>query len=349
MNHVVKRDDFLRALNEVRPGLSVKPILEQAAAFVFKNGRVWTFNDEVMCSARSGLPKEFTAVVRAKLMLNLVQKAEEDTLTLACDKGEFGISGKKWRSGLAADPEVLLDLKKVTMPKQDDWFPVADEFCEAVQLVQECAGKDQQQFVLTCVHIHPKWVEASDNSQIARFNCKTGVKEAILVRRDSVKPIPQYDITKMAVHENWVHFGASNGTVISIARFADKFYDLTEMLGGEGVKVTLPKTLGDLTERAKLVSDETEEDRVKVTLRQDRVTVHAKCDSGWFEAGQKARYAGPKFSFLISPKMLVSLVDKYPDAIIDTENYRIRASGGKFQYAACLDVTLTDDRPKESE
>lgn len=346
MTNVVNREQFLRALQEVKPGLSQRDILEQSASFVFRKGRVWTFNDEVLCSARSGLPKDLTAVVRAKLLLALVQKAEDESITITAEGEEFKLAGKKWKSGLASDKEVLLDLSKVEQPAPEDWFPVADDFCEAVQLVQECAGKDQQQFVLTCVHIHPKWVEASDNNQLARFNCKTGVKESVLVRRDSIKPVPQYDITKMAVAENWVHFQAGNGTRISITRFADQFYDLTEMLSGDGVKVTLPKTLADLTDRAKLVSDETEEDRVKVTLNADKVSVSARCDSGWFAAGQPAKYKGPKFSFLVSPKMLVSLVDKYPEAVIDTANYRLRASGGKFRYAACLDATLTNEPPK---
>lgn len=347
MNQRVGREPFLRALEEVKPGLSVRDILEQSAAFVFRGGRVWTFNDEVCCSAVSGLPKEFVGVVRAKLLLSLVRKADDDALTLTDSGGpELSLSGRNWRCGLARDPAVLLDLEKVPKPKKDDWFPVAPDLCEAITLVQECAGKDAQQFVFTCVHIHPEWVEASDNDQLARYRVKTKVTEPVLVRRDCVKHVPTYDVTRMAVHDNWVHFRASNGTVISMVRFADKFHDLTAMLDGNGVPATLPKSLSDLTLRAKDVSDETEEDRVKVTLAANKVKVSARCDSGWFEAGQVAKYAGPRFSFLVSPKMLQNLVDKYPECVIDTENYRIRAKGGRFAYAACLDATLSNEPSK---
>lgn len=349
MNHVIDRLAFLRALNEVKPGLSVRDILEQSASFAFIKGRVVTFNDEVMCTAKSGLPEEFTGVVRAKMLLAQIQKAEEETLTVTDDGQELVFKGKRWRCGLARDPQVLLDLKKVTMPKKEDWFPVAPDFCEAVQLVETCAGKDQQMFVLTCVHIHPNWVEASDNQQLARFKCKTGVKESVLVRRDSLRPIPQYDMTRMAVHDNWIHFRAANSTTISMARFVDKYYDLTALLTGEGVPVSLPKSLSDLAERAKVVSDETEEDRVKVTLTAERVKVSARCDGAWYEAGQAAKYSGPKFSFLVSPKMLASLVDKYPDCTVDTSEFRIRASGGKFKYAACLEAPTLTETVKSKE
>jgi len=349
MNQQVSREDFLRALEEVKPGLSQRDILEQSAAFAFTKGRVWTFNDEVCCSAVSGLPPDFTGVVRAKLLLDMVRKADDETLTVTDDGQEFRVNGKKWRGGFARDSEVLLDLKKVPKPAKEDWFPVAPDLCEAIQLVQECAGKDQQQFVYTCVHLHPKWVEASDNNQLARFRVNTGLKESVLVRRDSIKFVPTYDITRMAVHDNWVHFRASNATVISITRFADKFYDLTAMLDGKGVPVQLPKTLSDLALRAKTVSDETEEDQIKVKLLPGKVLISARCDGGWFEAGQAAKYSGPQFSFLVSPKMLQSLVDKYPDCSVDMQEYRIRASGGKFKYVACLDATVTNEPPKTGQ
>src|SRR5687768_12406403 len=54
-NMRVDRENLLRALESVTAGLAHREIIEQSGSFVFKDGNVITFNDEIACTATSPL------------------------------------------------------------------------------------------------------------------------------------------------------------------------------------------------------------------------------------------------------------------------------------------------------
>ena len=45
----IPREAFLRTLEAVQPGLDPTGAIEQSSCFIFKDGAVMTFNDEVSC------------------------------------------------------------------------------------------------------------------------------------------------------------------------------------------------------------------------------------------------------------------------------------------------------------
>jgi hypothetical protein len=54
----INREEFLRNLESVEPGLSPREILEQSSCFIFQKGWIKTFNDEVACKIKSPLKLE---------------------------------------------------------------------------------------------------------------------------------------------------------------------------------------------------------------------------------------------------------------------------------------------------
>jgi hypothetical protein len=66
----VNREVLLQQLESVQAGLSSREIIEQSSCFVFKDGNVVTFNDEVSCSRPCELGS-FTGAVQAAPLLSI--------------------------------------------------------------------------------------------------------------------------------------------------------------------------------------------------------------------------------------------------------------------------------------
>src|SRR5690606_2279220 len=121
--------------------------------------------------------------------------------------------GKGRKAGIRMERKIKVPIDDLERPKS--WGRLPEDFGDAINIVQHCAGKDVQQLATTCVHIHPKWIETLDGYQVIRYRVKTGVEEPILVRKDSIRHIIPLAVTKFCITETWAHFKNANGTTIS--------------------------------------------------------------------------------------------------------------------------------------
>lgn len=337
----IGREDFVYLLQVVRPGLSPRGIVEQSSCVAFKDGNVITFNEEVMCTAPSGLPKEWEAAVNHKPLFDQLQKWPDENLTVNLANGFLVTNATGSRKlELNMERQVLMPLDKVEKPG-NKWIPLHDDFTDAVGIVESCAGKDASRPALTCIHIMPEWIEACDNFQLTRYRFKTGMEETC-VKRDSLKIIPELEMRDYNETEQWIHFKARSGLIVSIRKHKEEFLDLANFLEVEGVKTTLPKSLGEAVERAKLLSDETADNpQIKVHLTRKGVTLRADGASGYFVEGKKVEYKGEEIRFTVSPNLLLELIKRHTDCIV-SPNYRIKVDGPKWRYVACLEPTTED-------
>lgn len=345
----VSREDFLRRLEDVQPGLSVREIAEQSSCFAFVKGEVITFNEEVACRAPSGLPKDFHGAVQSKALLAVLRKVPDPKLKVEAGEGKIILSGKNKQAGVAMSKEVTLPVSAVDVP--DKWRPLHEDFTDAVQIVQECASKDQSAFTLTCVHLHPDYMEAMDNTQLTRYKLKTGVKAPCLVRRDSLKHVPAGDFTEFAETHTFVHFRGNSGLVMSCRKYDDKFHDLSHLLTCKGTVTELPKALGKAAERCEIFSAENQDDNlVKVSIRKDRLVIRGEGDSGYYTEAKGISYSGLPMTFMMAPRLLVELVKRHSRCEISPE-HRLKVDGGKFQYIACLELVegKSDERKARAE
>jgi hypothetical protein len=308
--------------------------VEQSSCFVFQDGKVRTYNEDVACSVPSGLPKDFTGAVQAAPLLAMLARLVEDAITLEPSKEELVIVGKAKKVGIRMEANVLLASDTVEIP--DEWTPTPPTFFDGLSIVQDCAGKDESAFEFTCVHIHPKWLEASDNFQIARYRMKTGVKEPILVKRNSIKHSLDQDFSEVAETATWIHFRGSDGLRHSYRRHLDKFKDLTPFLEVQGQACTIPKSLGTAVENAEVFSKENADSNlVNVELRPGKLRVKGQGSSGWYQEVKKLKYDGPPLEFTIAPKLLVELVKRYTECVISPA-HRLKVTGEKWVYVAVL-------------
>ena len=331
----VNREEFLQVLDSVAYGLSVKEIQEQSKCFVFQNGMVMTYNDEVACRSPSGLEDSVKGAVRSGQLLDLLRQLPDDDLEIEITEEHLVVKGRKRQSGVRMEMEVLLNIDNVEDPT--DWRELHDEFSDAISIVHECASKDKTN-IRTHVHLHPKWIEASDNFQICRYRLKTGVESAVLLKSESIKNIVSLGMTEFSETETWIHFRNTNGLVYSCRRFADtgEYPNWSPFLKIEGgIPTTLPKGLKEAAERAKIFSSENADDNdVMVELRPGKLRIVGTGVSGWYKEIKSLKYNGSSLSFLISPELLATISDKHNDCEVTAD--RLKVDGGKWTYVTIL-------------
>jgi len=346
MSKLVNKEKLLHQLQCVSHGLSPRDIIEQSSCFVFKDGEIMTYNDEVACRVKTDI--KLAGAVRAKPLMSLLEKLDEEEVTLTANEGELTVEGKgRRRAGIQMENEVLLPVGNVDRPEKFKDLHV--DFIDAVNTAKDCTLKDQSKFWATCVNLHPKWIESSNDAQIFRHVLPTNIKKPTLVRGSSIKSIVDVDVTQFSETENWLHFRNKDGLIVSIRRYFEDTYPsdrITQIIKFSGTKIILPKGLGEATDRASIFSEENAEDdcQVLVTLQPGKIRVRGQGVSGWYTETKKLRYKGPALDFCIQPRLLAELTRKYEQCEIT--NDRLKVNGGAWSYVTCLSST-GDERDEE--
>lgn len=331
----VSREAFLQQLEAVRPGLSVREMAEQSNCFIFRKGSVTTFNDEMACTQKTMVQE--TCAVRAEPLLELLRRLPEEEIDITISKSEFLVQGKHRKAGITMEREIVLPIDSIQIP--DKWATLPEVFPEAVDTVAQCASRDESTRGLVYCYLHPKYLQACDNMQMARYEMKTPIKKPCLVRADSLKQMIPLGMIKIAFTSSWIHFKNKGGLVMSCRRneeFAEDYPELGTYLNAKGgVKTELPKGLLDAVEKAEVFSAEnTDNNHVKLELKKGKVRISSESTSGWYQEIKTMRYKGESMSFLISPSMLISIMKRNNVCEILDSLLRIKTTG--FTYVTSL-------------
>ncbi len=334
----INREELLKQLEATLPGLSTREIIEQSSCFIFKDKTIRTYNDEVACTQKSILDIE--GAVQAIPLISILRKLKEDELEIAINKRhtQLLVKGKRRRSGIRMEEDIILPVETVEKPKK--WKKLPSNFADSVSIVQSCAGSNESQFVMTCIHICPKWMEACDNHQMTRFRIKTDIAKPMLIRKESLKHIVSMDMTKFSETKSWIHFRNSTGLILSCRHFVENYpmEDITEVMKGfKGKPLTLPKGLKEAVEKAEIFSSESVEGSdIIVDLKPTKFKITGKGTSGWFTETKKSKYKGEPLQFTIPAKLLIELVRQYSKC--EVSSTRLKVTGEKFVYITALGI-----------
>lgn len=336
MRTPISRIELLQVLESVSPGLAPGNSVEQADCFAFKSGRVATFDGEILCRSKTNLPIAIKGAVHGKPLLEALRKLEIDDVEVAIEGSEFIVAGKRDEIRVRVDPNIQLPTASVE--RAEEYTDLPPEFGEAIDMVVECAGKDEQEFILTCIHIHPKWVEACDSTRFSRYKTASNIKVPSLLRAKAAKSLATRGPTKLGETKNWLHFRNGTGLTISICRFDPAEYNgailerLTELTKGRGTPVPFPKSIVPAAELAEIFSKEESDNNVlNVNLKPGKVIVTGLGISGRASHRSKIRYDGPELTFTVGPKVLQALIEKH-DAIEIEPGQRLIVSSGRWYF-----------------
>ncbi len=329
----VERIKLLEQLELVIPGLSAREITEQSSCFIFQNGKVITFNDEISCTTSVEVSVE--GAVPARPLLGILQKIPNDYVDIKMEDEKLIIKTKKKTATIRTQITILNPIDLVDTPTK--WKKLPKGFTEAIAKVKECAGKDETKFALTCIHLHPEYIEATDNLQAGRSRMVSGLSKSALVRKEAIKHIINLDITRVSETKKWIHFKNRAGLVLSCRNYTEKFPNLDETFATKGDKTILPKELKEAAELANVFIAEAEtHDEVVIDLTEKRLILLGKGPSGKYKEIIKVKYQGTPVRFAIPAILLTELIQQDTKCQICIGRLKIQTKN--FVYVTVLSI-----------
>lgn len=344
MSTQIKRNEFLKACKTVKPGLGTSEEIEQSTYYGFTDGRVFTFNDEIMISHPiDGMDEMFTGAIHAKELHGFLSKLKKEDIAIESSKNRLHL-----KSGRAKVEFAVLDLfmpiNEIKMPS--NWQPLPEDFSEKVNFVLPCTAKELSRPIFNCVHVNEAgYVEATDNYRIARAAVsKETPLNTFLLPAKAAKEVVKVKPTHFAIQGGsasaWTHFITEDETIISCRTYADRFFDTSSFVQVDGVDIIFPDGIDEILSRAEVFMEGSviEEQSVEIVVDEGELTVKSASIHGKFSESIDMNYTGEKITFLVAPKLLKQIINQTMIGTITAQRDRIAFSGDDWIYVAMLRV-----------
>jgi DNA polymerase III sliding clamp (beta) subunit (PCNA family) len=329
----IDREALLRQLEIVAPGISNKEIVEQSSCVVFREGFILSYNDEVACRIPTEI--ELDGAIHANTLLETLRKMKEEVIEIQIEESQVVLVGKNKKIGVRREAEIQLPVDSIEPPGK--WKKLPEDFSDGLEMVISCAGKDENKFSITCVQLHPEWVQATDDLQIAQYRMELPIEKFVLIRAATIKQVIPFGVTKVSVTDNWVHFRSPIGLIISCRQHIENFPDTEGLFSRSGERVRLPKALGEAADLAEIFSSQNaDKNEITITLKPGKLVVYGEGNSGWSRETKKIKYDGPVIQFRAVPKLLRTVAEKHNDCEIC--DGILKVSGGNYSYISALGV-----------
>lgn len=333
MNARVKRADLLQALNWVEPGLSPRDFIAQGTSYAFNNGWVATYNDEICCRAKSELPADFMAAIRAKPLKAMLESMSDEEIELKSDGKVLKVSGNRKWGKVRMEKDIILPLDQVAPPAPSSWRPLPEGFNDAVEMTAETAGSNAAEFLSVVVHMQPDFMESCDRRQASRYYLELPLEMPILVRAASLAKVRPMGADRVAETDNWIHF-RNNKAILSCRRHIDKYPEIGHMIEFQGTPAVLPKGAIEASKLGAVFTIDGEQDKVLVMLSDGKMVVQGEGAYGECEAELETSYRGADVKFHVAPQLLASMITKHNECVVG--DGKIGVFGENWAYTILL-------------
>lgn len=326
---IIKRTALLQMLEGLTPGLSPREFTEQSSHFVFRDGEVATFNEFIACRQKIGLA--ISGAVDAAPLLKFLRTSNEREIAVRTESGKLILSGQSMTAQLplAEDQSPIDD----AVEKSGEWKEIGPEFIDAIARAIPLVSEDETKFPITCIHLHPDFIEATDNEQMIRVRVDTGLAEPLLLRGRSFLPMTKMGLVRMSITAKWIHLRNRTGFSCSYEKHKEPYPDLNPLLETNGHLCAFPKNLVSICQQSATILG-ADQDWITVAMQRNKMTLKAAGKNGEFEESTPIQYDGPAFEFIIDPAILQRIADNY--SIVEITANLLKAAGENWAYVARL-------------
>lgn len=348
---LVNRQILLQRLLSVMPGVTSREESPQSTCFGFLDSEIVTFNEECCCSIPAPHGWGVEGAVQAAPLIGILGKLVADEVDIEFRNDRLQVKAAKGgeKAGIRMEQDVLMPYDAVEAPKS--WHPLAAGFCDAIGIVQDSADKSHQAFLCRCVHLMPDYIEASDNSQICRYPIDSGIRHEALIKVEAIKHITQLGMTEFAETRGWLHFRNKIDLRVSCRRHMEPWQDIYGCIKFGGTPFRWPGGIDETLGKAEIfIKNSEEEPRVKIQIKQGWMQVVGEGPLGDYRKKYPVDWDGPKTSFRITPAMLLEVVKKDANCLINDDFLIIQ--NPKYTFACCLDKPQnqgSNDAPASEE
>ena len=334
--NTIKREELIDVLTRVKPGIANKEIIEQSNHFIFEEGRIWTYNDQIAISQE--FESELAGAVKADEFYKLLNKLEDDNLKISVQAGEFSIQGKTVIAKIKIDPEIKLQPIQAPGINSKSWQTLPEDFTDAISLCLFSASRNMIRPELTCLYVTGKTVFSTDTFRATKREMKSKVKEDFLLSATAAKELTKYNVYKVFTDtEGWLHFTNKEKTMFSCRTFADVKYPekIWDFFDIKGEKINLPDSFEQVIDRVStLVTADFDLDRfVDLTIENGILTCKGKGPHGSVSETVDINYKGKDIEVKVHPGFLMEILKQLDSMTIGE---RLLFQGDNFEHVICL-------------
>jgi len=333
----LKTEQFQKALKTTRSAVAHTELIDQATSFIFKDGFVIGYNDEICISVPvDGLDAE--GAVKADALYNYISKLKKPEMELKTTPKEMQIKSGRSRAGLPLNTEVVVPLDQITPPGK--WKPLPPDFMDYARMAAGATATDHTMPKLTCVDVRKEGIiTGSDNFRILQCTLEAFEFDGFLIPSSSVKIAASLQPTKISVTKEWVHLENDDAVQISCRTYPEQYDDVTDFMGVEGPQFTFPRTFNEVMDRTRVFAqmDVTQDEEVKVTVGNNRIKITAKNESGWASEEINHSTDDEPFSFTIIPYLLKDILTRTDTCTVSETALLFQGEGWKY-VSALIDM-----------
>ena len=326
----INKQELLRVLEIVKPGLATKEVIQQSTSFCFLNGNIVTYNDEISISC----PVEnldITGAINAAEFYAFIGKIKTDEIDCEVNGNEMSLKAGRAKAGFNLEAEIQLPVDEIG--SIDNWKTLPEDFSKAINFAKGACSRDMSKPVLTCVHVNKKTVTSSDNHRIVEYQLSNKIQvKPFLLPANSCGTVTRLKPTQIADGKAWIHFKTKEGAVISCRVFEDSFPDVTQHLNVEGADITFPKELLSIIDRAEVFSkrDHLLDESISILVDTKKLIVKSESSSAHFEEKARVNYSGEKITFQITPYLLKDILSQTTVGILGANKLLFEGENWKY-------------------
>lgn len=288
----ISRKALIESLKMAMPAIETgKPTLQGADAFVFHDGKIFSYNDSIAVYApldTTGLVDEdVEGAVHADEFFKVISKFSGDEINFAVTGNNTWVlkCGKAKAEMTLMDFDFTSRLQGVT-PDEKAWIKLPDDFVSGIGACKMATNKTP----LAGIYIRGDIIASTDGYQINKFQMKKADLPTVWISDSSANELLKINgLSDIQLQGTWAHFRSSDGTVFSIKTLqVDKFpYEKLVSLLDAGkpedgdFHSTFPLELFEAIDRANSFAiDLSEHSAVRLVISSQHIEVSSERASG---------------------------------------------------------------------
>lgn len=328
----INRQELIKALNKVRPGVANKEIMEFTNCFSFHENIIRAYNDQI--SVLQPMKTGLKGAVLAQEFFALINKLSDETLDIENDEDKFIIKGKRSKAKINIVQEY--DLPSPIINNNSTWNLLPGNFIEGISFCLFSTGKDMTRPELTNLNIAKNKIFSTDKYRITRWIMDKPTKKNLLLPGGAATHLIRYAPTKYFAEKEWIHFINDEKTIFSSRIMSVEYPDIEPFLAVEGDSIKFPPDLISAIDRAEILAKTEFEQDLIISLSLKKSTLICKGEGvlGEIQETFRIKYNGPDIELFIHPIFLKEILSKLKEVIIG--EHSLLFEGDNFSHVISL-------------
>lgn len=289
----ISRKILLDSLKKAKPGIeSGNAVLQGADAFIFHDGKVFTYNDSIAVSIPleiDGLVDEgVEGSVHADEFFKILSKFSADEINfVVTENGSWLLKcGKAKVEMTLMNFDFSERLEGVTPDSKDEsWIKLPEDFVEAIGSCKMLKNATP----MSGIYFDGKDIVSTDGFQINRYNVKSDLPKFWISDSSANELLKFSNFKEIQKQGNWVHFRTEDGSIFSVKTLDANKFPMEKLLKlmdtsqpkEDDLNATFPEELFNAIDRADAFAmDISDHSAIRLILSPEKIEVSSERSSG---------------------------------------------------------------------